>query len=199
MFRLRGIMTVLAALTLTALAACTTGNAGPAPSATQPSASPSAAGDGLSYSPTATPLLDMRKVKLYDGDPVTVPNRPGGCPPATLRFTLADRSTTANGIEYSVSGQGAFGSGDLNLDGVPEDLALVSCSVGGKGRDTLVVVGAVDASHYKTIAAGVLPGGVQGLLVQGQAIIAYRSHYQFVQANEIGRYRISKGDQIIPE
>jgi hypothetical protein len=163
--------------------------AGPASTGTAPAAETRAAGS------TAGPLLDMHEVKLYAGDPVTIPYRKGGCPAATVGFTPA-KPTVVNGVEYYVYGEGVIVAGDVNQDGRDEAVLLVSCSVGGHGYSTLVVVAATGPSSYATIAAGPMPAGVGGLLVQGRTIIVYPNGYDPVQGNELGRYRITNGNQI---
>ena len=181
---------VLAVAVLLAAAGCSSGQPTVAGTPAPQSSAPSPA------SPTGSKLLDMRTIKLYDGAPFDVPARAGGCPAATVRFTDRTPRTRVGGAEYYLSGEGEVTSGDVNLDGRVEQLALVSCVVGGRGHNTLVVVGATAPTSYATIAAGPLSTGVAGLLVQGRTIITYSSGYQFIPANELGRYRITNGNQI---
>jgi hypothetical protein len=149
------------------------------------------------YHPTTSNLLDLEKMKFYQGGAFDVPYRKGGCPAARLSWPLPKRDDVVNGVDYLMYGDSIYSLGDFNADGHSEVVIIVMCSAPGRRfGETAVVIGATGPSSYQTIAAGVVGPKVRGIVVQGATIIGYDADWQMVQADEVGRYRITHGDQI---
>ncbi|WP_205752048.1 hypothetical protein [Cryptosporangium phraense] len=158
--------------------------AGSRPSAGLSPAGPSSSASG--------PLLDVTQLRFYDGVPLVVPERAGGCPAATVRFAVSSPTVTVGGVEYTLYGGSAFTDGDLTGDGHAEQAIAIVCRQGGSARSELLVVGAVSATRYETVAAGPveLGEGDFGLRIEGGAVVVYRSHQDFSAANRLGSYRL---------
>ena len=180
-------------------AALSTGCAGQAtpngdPSVSQASTTP---GQDLGYHPTTSNLLDLEKLKFYQGGAFDVPARKGGCPAARISWPSPKRDDIVDGVDYSSYGESIYGLGDFNADGHSEVVIVVMCSAPGRSfGETLVVIGATGPSSYKTIAAGVVGPKVRGIVVQGTTIIGYNGDWKLVQGDEVARYRITRGDQV---
>ena len=154
-------------------------------------------GQDLDYHPTTPDLLDLEKLKFYQGGAFDVPYRKGGCPAARISWPSPKRDDVVNGVDYLMYGQSVFGLGDFNADGHSEVVIVVMCSAPGRSfGETMVVIGATGPSSYTTIAVGVVGPKIRGIVVQGTTIIGYNSDWKMVQADEVARYRITRGNQI---
>lgn len=145
-------------------------------------------------------LLGLTTVRFHDGAALTVPQRPGGCPAATLHLSAATRSDTVGGVEYTYYGESVLASGDLTGDGHAESVVLVDCADRGTTRHVLVVVAATGPTTYATIAARAITpkAGDPGLRVEGRRIVLYASHQQFDASTRVGGYALGADGSLTP-